>query len=805
MIAAQHNIKKFSTGIMLDGRLLFVALALLTALMLTLPLQASAGAGIDEVLPESYAAVTAAIEVARASDEEAAGTVLIDDVADEGRDIMPVEDAIAYIESQDLQTVGPRSPASAADMQRVVEISAGEQHNLAIRADGTLWAWGNNSGGRPGLNTIGGQRTTPAQVGSATNWQSVSAGTQHSLGIQSDGTLWAWGANSFGRTGLGLTAGATTTPTQVGSATNWQSVSAGGSHSLAITTNGQLWAWGANTAGQTGLGTNSGNQIIPAQVGSATNWQSVATGWQFSVGTRTDGTLWAWGNNFNGRTGLNVDTGLQLTPAQVGSATNWQSVSAGDAHSLAITSNGQLWAWGNNDSGRTGFGISTGNQIIPVQVGSATNWQSASAGNNHSLAITTNGQLWAWGNNGSGRTGFGDNTGLQLTPAQVGSATNWQSVSAGGAHSLAITTNGQIWSWGGNANGELGKGFRTTAPYAAPATSHWVPWRIASSMFPAAGLASNWSTSDHITEPRNNAVDVSLGTDSIVVRFDREMRTDVVSRGTIVLNNGATVNVAAGTWSDGWLVDSFPSEVPNSVFTAPLELVAPNTVHTVTISGFIDASFGLRATSEMYNHTWTFTTGAPGLEISKLVSGRHADLDTRFIFDLVLTGSTVPASMTAHVYNTQRVPTALPVATGRTVAITNGQTPPAGFFLYHNEKLVLRNLPAGVNFQVTERAVPEFHAAVSVLNAHDQTVLHTASNQNSNTALNTGSPRALPGGGALVSFTNTTVTPPPSTGLSIVDSASLVFIAASALTATVLLIAKSRNRKRSEESTVTLQ
>ncbi|MGB1205790.1 MAG: RCC1 domain-containing protein, partial [Chitinophagales bacterium] len=132
-------------------------------------------------------------------------------------------------------------------------------------------------------------------------WQSIVAGGFHSLGIQSDGTLWAWGRNLSGQLGNGNTTNSNI-PIQIGSATNWQSIAAGGFHSFGIQSDGSLWAWGRNTDGQLGNGNNTDSNI-PIQIGNATNWQSIAAGGFHSFGIQSDGTLWAWGWNTDGQLG----------------------------------------------------------------------------------------------------------------------------------------------------------------------------------------------------------------------------------------------------------------------------------------------------------------------------------------------------------------------------------------------------------------------------------------------------------------------------------------------------------------------
>jgi len=448
--------------------------------------------------------------------------------------------------------------------------------------------------------------------------RTFSAGAQHSLAISADGTLWAWGLNTNGQTGLGTTTGNQTTPAQVGTATNWIQVSAGHIHSNAIRSDGTLWAWGAGGNGQTGLGTTTGTQTTPAQVGTATNWTQVSAEQSHSLAIRSDGTLWSWGFNANGRTGLGISSLTNtLVPTQVGIDTTWSQVSAGESYSLALRSDGTLWAWGSNENGQTGLGITAGDQTTPAQVGTVTNWTQVSAGANHSHAIRSDGTLWAWGTNADGRTGLGTTTGNQTTPLQVGTASDWllADVSTMGIHSLAMKTDDSLWTWGTNNHAQLGKGITTTSGQGA-GTNNWIPWRIAASPVPQSAI--NWLPSavaaGSATTPYSGRQNVTPDcTPHIIIRFDRQMCTEPTSLGTIEVSNGATVDVANGSWSSSVIGGV---TVPNSVFSADLDLRATDTLHTVVASGFRDASLG----DVMYPHgtgpggaypntVWTFTTG----------------------------------------------------------------------------------------------------------------------------------------------------------------------------------------------------
>ena len=236
-------------------------------------------------------------------------------------------------------------------------ISAGENFSLAIKANGTLWGWGIN-GNRLGLG-LGNlaNQNLPVQIGTDNDWQTVSAGSTHSLAIKSNGTMWSWGNGQFGQLGNGTFNSATPNVTQIGTATDWSSVSAGYGFSLAIKTNGTLWAWGLNNSGQLGDNTLI-DKNLPVQIGTATDWLRIDAGGQHSLGVKTTGSLWAWGNNTNGQLGNGNNTNSPI-PIQIGTLSNWSLVSAGFDHSLATDNSNLLFSWGNNVNGQLGSGNNT--------------------------------------------------------------------------------------------------------------------------------------------------------------------------------------------------------------------------------------------------------------------------------------------------------------------------------------------------------------------------------------------------------------------------------------------------------------
>jgi alpha-tubulin suppressor-like RCC1 family protein len=318
------------------------------------------------------------------------------------------------------------------------------------------WAWGLGTCGRVGDDTVTTRSSPVSAVGGFTDWCQVSAGDQHSLGVRTDGTAWAWGLNTLGRLGDNTAVNKSSPVSVVGGFTDWCQVAAGCAHSLGVRQNGTAWAWGCNPSGQ--LGDNTAvSKSSPVQVaGLFTNWCQVSAGTAHSLGVRTDGSLWAWGLGTCGRVGDGTVTTRSSPVSVVGSFADWCQVSAGDQHSLGVRTNGSAWAWGLGLCGRLGDGTVV-NKSSPISVvGGFNDWCYVSAGNSHSLGVRQNGTLWAWGLNGQGR--LGDNTAtLRSSPVSVvGGFTDWCQAAAGNSHSLGVRQNGTAWAWGCNPSGQLG-------------------------------------------------------------------------------------------------------------------------------------------------------------------------------------------------------------------------------------------------------------------------------------------------------------------------------------------------------------
>lgn len=332
-----------------------------------------------------------------------------------------------------------------------------------VSSAAAAYIWGENLWGQIGDGTLSTPKASAQYVvSSATTWRAIAAGGNHTVGVKSDGTLWAWGLSVNGQVGDG-TFGASNykaSPVKIGTAATWRSVSAGENHTMALNSAPALYIWGQNSSGQLGNGTTADAAAPPsAAIATAgSTWRAIAAGAQHSMGLRADGVVWTWGDDTYGQLGDWAPGAAKLTPsAVVGLTGSVTAIAAGHNHSLAIKTDGTLWAWGDGTYGQLGYAPAAGTaSAIPGQV-PGTNWVAVAGGGGHTLAVKVDQTLWAWGDNTYGQ--LGDNSTTNTTaPVQIASGTRWVAVAAGKYHSLAVDSNGKLWTWGRNAEGQLGTG-----------------------------------------------------------------------------------------------------------------------------------------------------------------------------------------------------------------------------------------------------------------------------------------------------------------------------------------------------------
>jgi alpha-tubulin suppressor-like RCC1 family protein len=373
-------------------------------------------------------------------------------------------------------------------------VDGGFYHTLALRDDGTVWGWGNGQYGQLGDGAPVGFATTPVQVKikggdgalvPLTNVTAVDAGDgYYSLALKEDGTVWAWGNNNYGQLGNG-TITQSSTPAQVlGEAgVGVKAIAAGSNHSIALKEDGTVWAWGANSEGQLGIGSNDWtSHPTPAQVKGLSGVIALTTGNHYSLALKEDGTVWAWGNNTYGQLGDGTYTSRHA-PVQATNLSGMTVLVARGYHALGFESDGSVWAWGHNSLGQLGDGTHGVDRRIPVQMkgkdGDNLGGVTALAGGyRYSLALQKDGTVLAWGINEWGQLGNGTYDDPSNPPpyppfphpipTQVLDSdgevfTGVTALALGYSSSLVIRNGCEVWGWGWNDHGQLGNNKRGQA------------------------------------------------------------------------------------------------------------------------------------------------------------------------------------------------------------------------------------------------------------------------------------------------------------------------------------------------------
>ena len=322
-------------------------------------------------------------------------------------------------------------PEQITTIGTVSKMAMGPLNGAAIKSDGTLWTWGGAWYGALGDGTNEYNDTSvPGQVGLNTDWKDVKMIEYSVLALKTDGTLWSWGDNTYGQLGDGTTVNKSS-PIQIGSGTNWAQICTSRFSSFAIKTDGTLWTWGDNSIGYLGDGTII-PKSSPVQVGSLTDWKNISIVDSSVLALKTNGTIWSWGANYSGQLGLG-DTTHRSSPVQIGTSTDWKYVSCNTSASFAIKTDGTLWSWGDNQYGQLGtINVGFGDQwrSSPLQVGALTDWKSVQCKGFAGVGLKTDGTLWGWGDNSHGVLGEGIYSTV-FSPMQITSYTNWVSFETG--------------------------------------------------------------------------------------------------------------------------------------------------------------------------------------------------------------------------------------------------------------------------------------------------------------------------------------------------------------------------------------
>ena len=323
--------------------------------------------------------------------------------------------------------------APPASGRSVVSLWGGARHSIVLLTDGTVWDWGMNSNGKLGDNTIStfppatpwengsNDRHTPLQVhgpgnvGYLNSVKAIMGGETHNFALLSNGTVWAWGNDFAGELGDGKTGVTSSVPVKVSGLSRVLNVTGGYEHSLALMPDHSLQAWGLNSDGELGDGSFT-NRSTPVAVKGISGVTQVSAGWKHSVALTQDNTVWTWGQNTNGELGDGM-TDDRNVPAQVQGLSDGIAVSGGDCHTAALKEDGTVWTWGCNDRGQLGDGTTT-ERHTPVQVIGLDHITAITARDYHNLALKDDGTLWAWGWNINGQLGDGT-TITRTAPVEV--------------------------------------------------------------------------------------------------------------------------------------------------------------------------------------------------------------------------------------------------------------------------------------------------------------------------------------------------------------------------------------------------
>ncbi|MGB4924643.1 MAG: hypothetical protein WBO98_10745 [Candidatus Nitrotoga sp.] len=340
----------------------------------------------------------------------------------------------------------------------VPQLAVGDSHSIVLKDDGTVWTWGSDTWGQLGSNAIPTRNhltssSVPVPVTDLGFTTSIVASAHYySLALKGDGTVWAWGdaghfSSGWATTGLGEA------PVQMVGISEVTAIAAGYYSTVVLKSDGTVWSWVLTDFNPT----EEDIQFAPpTQAAGLAGIRAVAAGAQYGVALRSDGTVWSWGVNPFGILGSGTTTSGSDIPVRAAGLEGIIAIAAGDLHTVALKNDGTVWAWGHNSSGQLGIGTTT-DSTIPVQVpGIAGVIRIAAAGGN-TVALKNDGTVWVWGYNADGQLGNGTHVN-SLVPIQVAGLNDVEAIAVGSRNIAALKRDGSVWEWGDNSSGQNGNG-----------------------------------------------------------------------------------------------------------------------------------------------------------------------------------------------------------------------------------------------------------------------------------------------------------------------------------------------------------
>lgn len=487
--------------------------------------------------------------------------------------------------------VDSQIPVQVTGLANVKAVAAGDHHCAVLLADGTLRTWGRNHHGQCGFSSATTAYFTPQAPVYGWKLRSVGAGGDHTVAIEEYGFLVRCGANASGE----LVTGGTADMTALGYTESGTRMAAAGSDSILILkANGQVWACGANASGQLGNGGTSPSSALALCTAKWPMHQAIAIAAQNYGGLllKADGTVWSWGYDGYGQLGDDANYANQLVPVQVTGLTDVIAIAAGDNHGLALLNNGNVWAWGMDSYGQLGNNAEMAHQPTPVQVTGLPTCTAIAAGRFHSAVVSATGSMYAWGYDYYGQLGNDAANTNQPTPALVSGMTNAKAVACGGYHTLAVKADGSLWSWGYDGFGQLGDNPGTGTQYTpvpVPAITQVIA--IAAGAYHSAAITAPSRTL--YTWGRNADGQLGLGVGNTTTMYEPAL-VGILWTG-ITLGSDFTLAryydnnaFACGDDTNGQLGDDV-NYVQKEVLT-PVLTLSSNNVHAIaagSISGFV--------------------------------------------------------------------------------------------------------------------------------------------------------------------------------------------------------------------------
>lgn len=345
-------------------------------------------------------------------------------------------------------------------------IGTGFLITMTIPTDGQIWGWGYNILGQLGDGSKT-SRLTPVSIhGNKKTFCKINGGLNYTIGLEYNGQVWAWGYNAYGNLGDDSTTNRCTPVSVLGAKKTFCKITSGQNHIIVLQNNGQIWGWGYNNNGQLGDNTVASKRTPVSILGGKKTFCEISASQYSTFGIEHDGQVWSWGYNTYGLLGIDSLDNKSTPVSVLGNKKTFCKIAGGTNHAIGLDYNGQVWAWGYNLYGRIGDNSLT-SRLTPVSIlGDKKTFCKITGGQNHTVCIQHNGQVWSWGYNNNGQLGD-DSTTSKRTPVSIhGNKKTFCQISTGQNHTIGIEHNGNIWTWGYNTHGQIGD--NSTTPRYTP-------------------------------------------------------------------------------------------------------------------------------------------------------------------------------------------------------------------------------------------------------------------------------------------------------------------------------------------------